>query len=242
MNESGRKPWVRAAILVLLLAGVTWLGLRYAAPITRLVGNTERFSRYILSFGTWGVLVFMAMQVLQVVVAPIPGEFTQFAGGYLYGTVYGTAYSVAGILVGAAIVFAAGRLFGFPLLKAVVPAAKLRKFEFLINNPKAEILMLALFLIPGSPKDFLTYIAGVTPVRPLRFLLPSMVARLPGILLSSYIGAHVEENRLTEVIVASAIAIGLFVIGVLFQDRITRSLKRRHAEKRDEKPGRTDGL
>jgi len=227
-NDNRKSVWGRAALLVLVLAGVIYVGLRYAAPLTRFIGDTDRFSKYIQSFGSWGIVVFMATQVIQVVVAPIPGELTQFAGGFIYGTIYGTAYSMTGILVGSMIVFCAGRLFGFPLLKTIIPGDKLQKFEFLINNPKAEILMLVLFLIPGSPKDILTYIAGLTPVRPLRFLLPAMVARFPGILLSSFIGAHVEENRYAEVIVASAIAIGLFIFGVLFQDRLTRFIRHRH--------------
>jgi uncharacterized membrane protein YdjX (TVP38/TMEM64 family) len=227
-NDNRKNLWIRVAGLALLVVALVYVGIRYVAPLTRLVSNTERFNDYIQSFGAWGVLVFMGMQVLQVVVAPIPGELTQLAGGFIYGTVWGTVYSVAGILVGSVIVFFAGRLFGFPLVKALIPADKLQKFDFLINNPKAELFMLLLFLIPGSPKDILTYIAGVTPVRSLHFILPAMVARLPGILLSSYIGAHVEEQRYMEVIIASAIAVGLFLVGVLFQDRLTRSLKRRH--------------
>ena len=227
-DENRKGVWVRILVLMILLAALIYAGIRFAVPLTRFFSDTERFSHYILSFGTWGILVFIAVQVIQVVIAPIPGELTQVAGGFIYGTVLGTAYSMAGILIGSIIVFFAGRLFGYPLLKSVIPADKLRKVEFLINNPKSEILMLVLFLIPGSPKDILSYIAGVTPVRPLRFLLPAMVARFPGILLSSYIGAHVGENRHTEVIVAAAIAVILFVVGVLFQDRLTRSIKHKH--------------
>lgn len=223
-----RSQYMRLAGLVLLFGGITWLGIRYTGPITKLVGNAERFGEYIQSFGVWGSLVFILIQAAQVIIAPIPGELTQLAGGYIYGTIGGSAYSMAGILLGSMVVFALGRWLGFPLLKVVIPEKALQRFTFLINHPKAELVILVLFLIPGIPKDTLTYISGLTPVKPLRFFVTAMAARFPGILLSSFIGAHVEEKQYGMVLVATVVALGLFVAGVLVQDRVTRHFQRKH--------------
>jgi uncharacterized membrane protein YdjX (TVP38/TMEM64 family) len=214
--------------LVLIVAGLIFLGVKYTVPLTRLVSDAGKFGNYLQSFGTLGVMVFVLIQSVQVVIAPIPGELTQFAGGYIYGTWLGTLYSMAGILLGSMVVFALGRGLGFPLLRLFISEKVLQKFNFLINHPKTELVILVLFLIPGSPKDMLTYIAGLTPVKPVRFFVTAMVARFPGILLSSFIGAHVEEKQYGAVIVASVVALGLFVIGVLLQDRVTRMFKHRH--------------
>jgi uncharacterized membrane protein YdjX (TVP38/TMEM64 family) len=224
MNINRKALWGRLLLLVLVVAGLGYATVRYAAPLTRLISDTSRFSDYLQSFGGWGELVFVSIQALQVVISPIPGELTQLAGGFIYGTLWGVVYSVAGILLGATIAFFIGRLFGFPLLKIILPARALQKFRFVINNPKAELTMLMLFLIPGIPKDVLTYIAGLTPVRPVRFLLTAMVARFPGILLSSFIGAHVEEQKFVQVFIASGVAVGLFIAGVLWRDRMIQAL------------------
>jgi uncharacterized membrane protein YdjX (TVP38/TMEM64 family) len=165
-----------------------------------------------------------------VIIAPIPGELTQFAGGYVYGTLPGALLSVIGILLGSMVVFGLGRWFGLPLLKVLIPEKAFEKFGFLLNHSRTELLILVLFLIPGSPKDILTYIAGLTPVKPTHFFVSAMVARFPGILMSSYIGAHVEAKSYGPVIVASAIALGLFVAGVLMQDRIMMRLKSRKGQ------------
>lgn len=212
--------------MLLVVIGLIYFGIRFTAPVTHLISDSEKFGKYLQSFGAWGDVIFILAQVLQVVVAPIPGELMQVAGGFIYGTVWGTVYSVGGILLGSIVVFGFSRWFGYPLLKLVVPENALRKFSFIINHPKTELVILVLFLVPGSPKDVLTYMAGLTPVKPLRFLLAAMVARFPGILLASYIGAHVETREYHAVIIASLLALGLFVSGVLLQDRITRFLQR----------------
>lgn len=226
MNADKKALWWRIAGLAVITALLTWATIRYVGPLTRLIGDTARFADYLKSFGAWGALVFVGFQAIQVVIAPIPGEVTQFAAGFVYGTVWGTILALVGTVVGSAIALAIARLFGFPLLKILLPASALDKFSFLINKPKAELVMLILFLVPGAPKDVLTYIGGLTPVKPLRFLITATVARFPGILLSAFIGAHVEEHKYVQVIVASCLALGVFVAGVLFQDRIVRRMQR----------------
>jgi uncharacterized membrane protein YdjX (TVP38/TMEM64 family) len=217
--------WLKVAVLVVVVVALAYVSITYAPAISRLVCNTAKFRAYLLSFGSWSAAVFILIQALQVVIAVIPGELTQLAGGFVYGTFWGTVYSEAGLLLGSVIAFYIARMFGYPLLKVLVPKSHLDKFGFLINNPKGEFGLLVLFLIPALPKDTLTYLAGLTPLKPLRFIFLALVARLPGVLLSSYIGAHVEKHRYTEVIIASAAAIALFIVGVLIREKILRRVR-----------------
>lgn len=225
MNNRGL--WLKVLGLLVITGVLAFVTAKYAVPLTRFFGNANKVGDYLASFGIWGAAVFVLLQALQVMIAPIPGEFTQFAGGYIYGTWLGALLSVAGILLGSLVAFGLGRLFGLPLLKIVMSQRTFGKFSFLLNHPKTELVILILFLIPGSPKDIMTYLAGLTPVKPLHFFVAAMVARFPGILLSSYIGAHMEAKAYGPVIVASAIALALFVAGVLMQDRLVQMFKHR---------------
>lgn len=234
MIMNNRRIWIKGLALVAIVAGLGYLTAKYTVPLTRFVSNADQMGEYLASLGMWGAAVFVLLQAVQVVIAPIPGEVTQFAGGFIYGTLPGTLFSMIGILIGSVIVFGLGRWFGLPLLKLVIPEKTFKKFDFLLNHPKTELVILILFLIPGSPKDILTYISGLTPVKPLHFFVASMVARFPGILLSSYIGAHVESKAYGPVMVASALALGLFVLGVFLQDRMMRLIKARKAKKRED--------
>ncbi len=207
-------------LIALFLGLLVYLALRYGPALTGMAREPEKMSELLNSFGWKGTLVFIGMQVLQVVVAAIPGEFVQIAGGYLYGTWLGTLYSLTGIFIGSILVFSVARLLGYPLVKLLVSQTQLDRFNFMINSEKSEVAMFILFLIPGIPKDILTYIAGITPVKPLKFFIIILIGRLPALLASSYIGHNTQKGNYVLVIVLSVAALILFVVGLLLKDKI----------------------
>jgi len=208
-------------IFLFIFAGVLiYLSIKYAPAITSLASRPDEYREFILSFGSKSILIFIISQILQVIIAIIPGELIQVAGGYIYGIWLGTLYSVAGILLGSIIVFFIARVLGYPILKMLISPSKFERFSFFINNPNSRIITLILFLIPGMPKDILTYMAGITPMRPTNFLTTAILARLPGILISSYVGASFGESLYWKAAIASGLAVLLFMLGFIFQDKI----------------------
>jgi uncharacterized membrane protein YdjX (TVP38/TMEM64 family) len=137
----------------------------------------------------------------------------------------GTIYSTIGILFGSVIAFYISRVLGFHLIKTFIPQPKIKKFNFIVNNPKAEIALFLLFLIPGIPKDVLVYITGLTPIKPQNLIIVSVVARFPGILASSYIGAHIQQKDYIPVVIVSVIASILFIIGLVKKDIIIHEIR-----------------
>ncbi len=229
---------LHVVLLALFLAFIAWASFELAPEAARLMKRPEDFRAFIASYGAASALIFIFVQAVQVVVFIIPGEIVQLAGGYVFGPWLGTLYSVAGILLGTMIAFFAARLFGFSLVRAVISPKKLARFEFLANHPKSEIAMFALFLVPGIPKDSLVYVAGVTPIKPVRFFLLSMIARFPGLWGSTYIGANLQEKDYLPVWILSGVSLVLFIAGVLNRDRLIAWLHRlRHRDKDDPPEG-----
>ena len=227
-----RFPIIQLVLVTVVLGLLVFASIKYAPALTRLMSNPEKFKAYLDSYGTVSALIYVLFQALQIVIAVIPGEVVQIAGGYVFGTILGTLYSVVGAVLGTLIVFFATRLLGFSLVKIFVPRKKLEQFDFLMNNPKSEIAIFILFLIPGIPKDALTYIAGLTPIKPLRFVLICTIARFPGLWGSAYIGANLQGKNYLAVWILSAVALILFVAGLLTKDKIIEKLHRlRHSEK-----------
>jgi uncharacterized membrane protein YdjX (TVP38/TMEM64 family) len=222
-------------ILVTLFVGtLAFLTIRFGPELTRMVSNPQQFREYLLSFGRWSAVVFMLFQVVQVVIAVIPGEPVQLAGGYMFGTFLGTIYSTIGITVGYLIVFFVVKLFGYPLVKKLVSEKEFEKFSLLINSSKLEATIFLLFLIPGIPKDILVYIAGLTPINPIIFFLIITIARTPSMIGSSYIGAKIETSEYLIAIIVSTIASILFVLGFIYKDKIIDLLQKRfHRGKRE---------
>lgn len=206
-----------------------YVSAKYTPVFTRLVSHPEAFRQYILSFGSEGVFIFMLVQMMQVIIAAIPGELVQVAGGYIYGVWLGSLYSVAGITSGSIIVLYIGRFLGYPILQKLISPDRFERFSFFINSPRSELIACVLFLIPGIPKDLLTYLAGITPLRPVRFIVIIAVARFPGILISSYIGASINAGQYYEVAVATGAAVVLFLAGFLYRDRLMNQIKTKFA-------------
>jgi uncharacterized membrane protein YdjX (TVP38/TMEM64 family) len=230
----------RIILAAVFLGAVVIASIKLTPAITRLVKSREAFEKFVASYGSVSTLVYILIQAIQVIVFVIPGELVQIAGGYIFGTGLGALFSVAGILLGTVVGFFAARLLGYALVKAFVSPKKLEQFGFLINNPKSEIAMFILFLVPGIPKDSLVYISGLTPVRPLRFFLISMIARFPGLWGSAYIGANLQERDYLPVWILSGAALVLFVAGVLMRDKIINWLHRlRHHGPDDPADGRS---
>ncbi len=228
----------RAALLAVFLGLITFASVKFAPSVSRLIRNPEGFKAFIDSYGPVSAVVYIFVQVVQVVVFVIPGEIVQVAGGYIFGTGLGTLYSVAGILFGTMIAFFSARFLGYSLVKAIVSPKKLKEFDFLINDPKSEIAMFVLFLVPGIPKDSLVYISGLTPIKPLRFFLISMIARFPGLWGSAYIGANLQEKDYLPVWLLSGAALVLFIAGVVNRDRIVGWLHRLRHHGEEKPPDR----
>ena len=220
--EKNKKLQVSINIILIavFLAVIAFVAIKFGPYITKLAGNPQQMKETLNSFGWESVLVFMLIQVLQVVVAAIPGELVQLAGGYIYGTWAGTLYSLTGIVAGSVLVFFVARLLGYPLVRTFVSQKNLDKFEFMMKSEKSEIAMFLLFLIPGIPKDILTYIAGLTPVKPLRFFIIITIGRFPALLASSIIGSNTQKGNYVLVIILSIAALVLFIAGLLLKDKI----------------------
>ncbi len=220
MNKKKIKIAFQALVLAAFAGAVIFLTIKYGPAITRLFAEPEKTRQYLLSYGLAAPLVYMLIHMIQVIVAFIPGEVIQLAGGYVFGTILGSIYSLIGVGLGTAAAFLIVRATGLSLVKAFVPAKEFRRFEFLVNSRKTEMMIFILFLIPGIPKDVLTYIAGLTPIKTLKFLLISTLARFPGLLGSAYIGANLQKKHYSSVIIVSAAAVVLFIVGIIFRDRI----------------------
>jgi len=227
MDKQKKRKLTLYILLTAAFLGITiYLAAKYGLKLTALARKPEELKALLNSYGWRGVLVFMGIQVLQVVVAAIPGEFVQIAGGYIYGTWLGTLYSLTGIVTGSAIVFFIARFIGYRLVKLVVTPEHLEKLNFLINSKKSEMAMFILFLIPGMPKDIITYVAGITPLKPLRFFSIIMLGRFPALLASSYIGSNTQKGNYGIVIALSVAALILFAAGVFLKDRILKKINK----------------
>jgi len=183
--------------------------------------NKEEMLRFIDSLGPLGLVGFIFLQVLQVVVAPIPGEVTGLIGGYLYGPVMGVVWSTIGLTLGSYIAFALGRVFGRPFVEKFIDKSILKRFDYLLHH-KGAFLIFLLFLIPGTPKDYLCYILGLGHLSTTEFLVIGGVGRLFGTILLTVGGDLIRHHHYREFSVLAGLTIIVIFLAMMFKVKLER--------------------
>ena len=236
-----RARWALVtAVLLLLLAIIIWLVAADAAIIrftVRLYQDKKFLKDTVRSWGWMAPLVFIAIQALQVIISPIPGEITGPVGGALFGTWLGLLYSTIGLTVGTLFCFWVGRRWGEPLVRPWLSEHHWNQMNFVLEAEGA-IICFILYLIPGFPKDIVSYLFGISPMPFWLFAVVSTVARIPGTWVSSYFGAHVAEQQYIYAIAFMAIVVALCL--PLYYYRA--SLIKRFHKPRDDKGGAEKAL
>lgn len=187
--------------------------------------NHHQLKKFISSFGVYSPLAFILLQVIQVVVAPIPGGAIEFLGGYLFGVWAGMLYSTIGLTVGSWLAFSIARIFEKWAVEKFVSPKTMKKFDYLVGH-EGIILSFLLFLIPGFPKDALCYILGLTPMHLGIFLIISTIGRIPGTLIATLQGAKAFEHQYKFFLTLSGVSALIILIFYIYHEQIHQWIKK----------------
>ena len=218
-RQEKRHLLLGSALLAGLIAVAAALAItghlqRWSMALIDIFESREQLRVYLEGWGVWAPVVFVVLQALQVVIAPIPGELTGIVGGFMFGTLVSIVYSSVGLAIGSVIAFAASRIIGLPFLKLIISEQALEKFHF-VTERRGTIATLILFVIPGFPKDILCYLLGLSPMSYLTFLLVCGLGRIPGTAMLSFSGAAIYEEDwrlLIIVVIVTLVCLGVFYL------------------------------
>lgn len=220
-------------ITLIAFAAVIAIGTIAAIPLIKAFKTEEglkslqtTLSRY---NGIGGILIFTAIQALQVVIAVIPP--VQIVGGLLFGWFWGGILSFVGTSLGTMLIFVIVHKFGRPIVEAFVDEKHFKKYKFLQDEKKLTLILIILYLIPGIPKDVISYIVPLTKISRKDFFCYVMPCRLPAIMLSTVLGSNVGSGNFHIALIVIGIALVVGVIGYLFKDVIVDKIKLRKRDK-----------
>ena len=210
-------------LIILLCAYIFW-DVSFNGPLTSALTNREIIIKAVEEAGAFGPLAYMLLQILQTVLAPIPGGVVSPLGGFLFGW-WGVLWTTIGATIGAWIVFVISKRFGRSLVEKIVKKDALEKFDFILGE-RAGIIIFLLFLIPGLPDDTICYIGGLTKLSIKQLVVSFLIGRLPAVIANNYIGMGLGEGNLTAVFVSSIL--GILILGLVYwkQDAIFKILKK----------------
>jgi uncharacterized membrane protein YdjX (TVP38/TMEM64 family) len=180
----------------------------------------DRLTQTVVDTGPLAVLVLFALQILQVIVAFIPGEIVQIVAGVLYGPLWGSVIVLSGALISTIFIYYLVQKLGAPFVQKMVSEESRKKLDFITRTSRIDAIVFILFLIPGLPKDVITYLVALTDVRPKRFFLFSTIGRAPGVVASSVAGSSMANGNWTLVVIIFVVVVAVLVIAFFMRDRM----------------------
>ena len=185
---------IPAFAITLIIGGFVW-AFRFMIPaewlseISRYIDNPSELRK----LGEGSEWLFVLIQVLQVVIAPIPGQAAAFAGGFIFGFWKGWALTTLGLLIGSFIAMSLARLLGISLVRKIVPESIIQRFDSVISDG-GYITFFMIFLLPALPDDAVCFLAGLTKLKLLPLSLVCLLGRAPGMAVLSFTGAGFADG------------------------------------------------
>ena len=233
-----RKKIVALVSVVIAVALFVWLGVYLTDVILFSVESGEgieqaaaNFKALIESYGNVGILVAFGIQVLQVVVSPIPGEVVEVGMGLCFGWFGGALICLIGVALASAIIMEFVKKFGFKFVELFIPIEKIQELRFINSEKKLSRFVFLLYLIPGTPKDPLIFFFGLTKIRTIDFVIISTIARIPSVVSSTIGGKFIVDQNYVGAILVFIIT-GIFSLaGLILYRKILSKMSERKEKK-----------
>ena len=218
-------------IAVIILTVITV----YLFPVMKNLSTKEgqiAFKDKVTNSGVYGLLLLFIIQVAQIFLFILPGEPIEILAGMCYGWVWGTIFIMISSAFIATFIFMLVRKLGKQFVYDFSDEEKIKKIENnkIFQNPKKiELVLFILFVVPGTPKDLLTYLAGLLPIKTSRFIVISTIARIPSIVTSTIAGANIatgdwKKGIMLYLLIVVIVAIALFIFNKFDKDKTTESV------------------
>lgn len=165
-------------------------------------------------------LAMLGINIVQVLLAFLPGEPVELASGYAFGFWEGTALCLVASGLATSMIYWATRRWGWKLVGLFFDRSLFDRFSWLKSAKRLELIMLIVFLIPGTPKDFLTYFAGLTNMRFLPVVLIATFGRIPSIVTSTITASAVGSGNWPLVACTLVASAFLLAVGGLMYRRL----------------------
>lgn len=168
--------------------------------------------------------IYISLQILQIVISVIPGQVFQLAAGYLYTFFPATLFSIIGAVIGTTITFYLASWLGSDFIHMLFGKESTADYVAKLNSKRAYSIVFLLYLIPGLPKDVISYAAGISEMKYKPFIIISTVGRLPGMMGSIVIGSMWHKEEYFGMLILGVLAVVSFITCIICRKKIQQFL------------------
>ncbi len=224
-----KRTMIQLGVVAAVIAAITYL--LHVFGLLDLLMDRQKLLAFIRDHRANASFLFIGLQIVQVVAAPVPGEVTGFVGGIIFGPFWGIILSTIGLTAGSWLAFNLSRLIGRPLVEMIANPETIKRYDYVMKH-KGMFLAFLMFLIPGFPKDILCYLLGLGHMRQSDFLLVSTSGRLLGTTLLTAGGTFFRNEQYGAFFTIVAVSLGAILITMIYREKVERFfLKIRSAER-----------
>ncbi len=223
MIRFDKKTIAGLAIFGVFVAGSIYL--LFPLGLVKFFTDKQYLLHFIKEHRTYAVFIFIGLQLLLVVAAPVPGEVTGFVGGVFFGPFWGVVFSTIGLTLGSWLAFGLARIAGRPLVEKLVNPETIKRYDYVMKH-KGLFLAFLMFLIPGFPKDYICYLLGLGHMGQWDFLMVSTSGRLLGTVLLTIEGSFFQQKRYGAFFTIMGISIAIILVVMISRDAIERWFRR----------------
>lgn len=213
-SDKNRKmlALIKLILLVLIIAGIpAFLYLKYGSEVFSKDAAMQVVA-YLRANRRFAALLIVVIQMIQVVICFLPGQPVQFAASYMFGVAGGFALSLIGAVIGTCISFYLAKLLGRDAMQLFFGEEKVSEYKRRLDSGRGLLLAFLIYLIPGVPKDLVSYVAGISDMRFRPFLLVATIGRSPGMLGSLLLGHFFgRQDYRAMIIIAVIVAVILLI-------------------------------
>lgn len=220
--KKSRIQIIKTIVFILVVILLIYLGVKMFPWFQELktVEGREAFKIELENLGIKGIFTLLFLIVAKIVIVFLPGEPLEIVAGMCYGPIVGTIIVYIGVILTTLLINLMVKKYGKGWIYEIAPKEKLENIENkVLKNPgKMETIIFFLFFIPAVPKDLITYVGSFLPIKTTRFLMISIIARIPAILSSTIVGSQILNGTWMTIAIVYAITYSIsLIIGILYK-------------------------
>ena len=214
---------VKFAVLLMIVIGLPLYVYVFHKDFILQFRSFDEVVAFLRQYKSFSVPVYLGAELLQILISVLPGQVFQFAAGYLFGFVPGLIYTAIGAVTGTIVTFCLARVLGTDAVHLMLGEERTEHFIRLLNSRTAYLITFLIYLIPGVPKDTVCYIAGVSEMKMIPFVIITVIGRLPAMAASIVFGAmYMKQNYTGMAIVAVVVCVIVLICIIRRKDIMKR--------------------
>lgn len=217
---------LKFSLLVVILVGIPLYLWFFQQDLIHQFSDIDDVKAFFVQYKTESILIYIGLQMIQIIISLIPGQALQFVAGFLYGFWGGFLISLIGAIAGTVVTYYLAKFLGKDAIHILFGKRHIEENLEKINSKRGYMLVFLIYLIPGVPKDLCSYAAGLSNMKLQVFLILSTVGRSPGMIGSLLIGKAIGEENYTAVIIIGVVAVILSIFGIIYHSKLSKILDR----------------